>query len=298
MSQRPHHPRRQLSSGQTSELIVIDKNGENRQVIYETAALIEAPNWTADGKWLVYNSDGRLFKISPDGQDGPHRINTAPIENLNNDHCLAPDGKKIFISANDGHIYSVDIDGGTPTKITNNHDAFRHYLHGVSPDGSHLIYIGIQRDGDDKMVSSIYSIPTTGGADTMLTDGKYFVDGCEYTPDGAWIYYNSEQAAQRAGHAQIFRMRPDGSDQQQITFDERVNWFPHFPANGSIIAYISFPKNTLGHPADKHILIRTMDLNGKNIKTIDKFNGGQGSINVNSWAPDSTRLAYIAYPIG
>lgn len=295
---RPGQPRRQTHKGQVSEIIVIDKDGKNRSCIYETGDLIEAPNWTHDGKWLIYNGDGRLFKISPDGKDGPHRINTYPVENLNNDHVLSPDGENIYISANDGHLYEVAIAGGTPRKISNDHGPvgkFRYYLHGVSPDNKTLIYIGIERDANNKQISAIYAIPTQGGPDVKLTDGNHYVDGCEYTPDGEWIYYNSEQVAKREGHAQIFRMRPDGSEQEQLTFDDRVNWFPHFPRDGHMIMYISFPSDTIGHPADKDVQINTMDLEGKNIKTIDQFNGGQGTVNVNSWSPDNVRFAYVAY---
>lgn len=298
-SQRPNLPRRQLARGQVSEIIVIDRDGKNRQVIYETGELIEAPNWTSDGKWLIFNGDGRLYKISPDGQDGPHRINTAPIENLNNDHCLAPDGKTIYISANDGHLYRTTIEGGVPVKVSNDQDPvrqFRYYLHGVSPDGKTLAYVGWEKDAQGNTTTEIYTIPAAGGTDTQIGSASYPVDGPEISPDGEWIYYNSEEAATQPGHAQIFRMRLDGSDREQLTHDGRVNWFPHFPADGSIIAYISFPEGTLGHPADKDVIIRTMNPDGGNQQDLDAFFGGQGTINVNSWAPDNVRLAYVAYP--
>ena len=300
-SQRPGPQRRRLQAGQVSEIIVINSDGSNRQVIYETGDLIEAPNWTADGKWLVYNGDGRLFKISPDGREGPIRINTAPIENINNDHCLSPDGKTIYISSNDGHLYAVPIDGGTPIKISNDQDPARrfiYYLHGVSPDGKTLAYVGLERNADGKILTDIYTIPSAGGADKKLTNATYPVDGPEYSPDGEWIYFNSEHAATEPGHAQIFRMKADdGSNIEQLTYDERVNWFPHFPRDGSIVAFISFPKGTLGHPADKDVIIRTINPDGSNQRDIDAFFGGQGTINVNSWAPDCERLAYVAYPL-
>lgn len=301
ISQRPALPRRQLQRGQVSEIVVIGRDGADRGVIYETGELIEAPNWTSDGKWLIYNGDGRLYKISPDGKQGPMRINTAPIENLNNDHCLSPDGKTIFVSANDGHLYSASLEGGTPVKVSNDQDParkFRYYLHGVSPDGQNLVYVGLEKTAAGKTITNIYTIPSSGGADVQLTHGSHPVDGPEYSPDGQWIYFNSEGAATEPGHAQIFRMKADGSELEQLTFDERVNWFPHFPADGKLVAFISFPKGTLGHPADKDVLIRTMEPDGKNQRDIDSFFGGQGTINVNSWAPDGTRLAYVAYPLG
>lgn len=294
---RPRNPRR-LQDGQVSQLVVSSRDGSRIDVIYETTELIEAPNWTPDGQWLVYNGDGRLFRISPNGKLGPCRINTAPIEDLNNDHVISPNGREIFISANDGHLYRVSVEGGEPTRVSNEHDPerrFNYYLHGVSPDGRTLAYVGLEFESG-KIVTRICTIPTDGGKDVVLTDGACPVDGPEFTPDGQWIYFNSEHAATVAGYAQIFRMRPDGSGLQQITDDERVNWFPHPSPDGSLVSYLSFPGGTLGHPADRDVLIRTMRPDGSSITDIDRFNGGQGTINVASWSPDSQAFAYVRYP--
>jgi Tol biopolymer transport system component len=295
---RPANPRR-LKDGQMSQLVIASLTDARVDIVYETHELIEAPNWTPDGLWLIYNGDGRLFRISPDGMDGPNRINTAPVENLNNDHVIAPDGLCLFISANDGHLYRVSIDGGRPVRVSNEQDpkrGFRYYLHGIAPDGSMLAYVGLEMAGG-RVVTRICTIPTAGGPDQVLTDGLCPVDGPEYSPDGAWIYFNSEQSARTPGHAQLFRMRPDGSDQQQLTFDARVNWFPHLSPDGRWISYLSFPEGTLGHPADRDVIIRIMSVDGQTVRDIDRFNGGQGTINVPSWSPDSERFAYIRYPI-
>jgi Tol biopolymer transport system component len=295
---RPKQVRR-LAPNQISELVIASRDGSQIAVVYETGELIEAPNWTLDGQWLIYNADGRIFRISPDGQDGPHRINTAPIEDLNNDHVLAPDGPHIYLSANDGHLYVCPLAGGEPTQLSNDQDAsrgFRYYLHGVSPDGETLAYVGLEKDGS-RTVTRICTIPAAGGADIVLTDGECPVDGPEYAADGGWIYFNSEAAATRPGHAHIFRMRPDGTGVEQLTHDDRVNWFPHASPDGSLFSYISFPPETEGHPPDKDVIIRTMAPNGAEVRDIDRFNGGQGSINVNSWAPDSQHFAYVRYPV-
>ena len=296
---RPDPNTRRLLPRQSCELVVADATSGKTTVIYDTQDLIEAPNWTQDGKWLVYNADGRLFRISPDGTDGPHRINTAPVENLNNDHVLAPDGKNVFLSANDGHLYVVPLTGGTPKKLSNDQDParkYRHYLHGVSPDGLTLTYVAYEKKGAGNMMR-IAIIPAAGGTESYLTNGACPVDGPEYSPDGKWLYFNGELAATRPGHAQIFRMRPDGTGVEQLTHDPRVNWFPHLTPNGKLMAYISFPEGTLGHPADKAVILRLADPDGKNLRDLDTFNGGQGTINVPSWAPDSRFLAYVRYPL-
>ncbi|MEX0971289.1 MAG: hypothetical protein WD046_12675 [Paracoccaceae bacterium] len=299
-NQRPGLDARRLLPRQISQLVVAPRTGARPEVIFETDQLIEAPNWTPDGNWLVFNADGRLFVISPDGQLGPNRINTAPVENLNNDHVIAPDGRHIYASANDGHLYVVPFEGGTPRQVSHAVDAarrYRYYLHGISPDGALLAYVALERRGDGTMMTRIATLPAAGGTQAYLTDGACFVDGPEFSPDGKWIYFNSEAAATRPGHAQIFRMRPDGSNIEQLSHDARVNWFPHLAPDGQALAYISFPPGTEGHPADCDVIIRIMPASGGPARDIDRFNGGQGTINVASWAPDGQRFAYIRYPI-
>ncbi len=297
MHQRPGPETRRLLPRQRSELVVLDIASGQTTVIYDAQELFEAPNWTLDGQWLVYNADGRLWRISPDGSDGPHRINTAPVENLNNDHVLAPDGVHVFVSANDGHLYKVPLTGGAPLRITRSQgDNYRHYLHGVSPDGATLAYVALSQVPGG-IFTRLALVPSGGGEVTYLTDGSYQIDGPEYAPDGTWIYYNGEAAARRPGHAQLFRMRPDGTGAEQLTDDDRVNWFPHLSPDGQWMAYISFPKGTLGHPADKAVILRLARPDGTGIRDLDAFNGGQGTINVASWAPGSDRLAYVRYPV-
>lgn len=299
-SLRPDPDTRRLLPRQASELVVMDLITGQPTVIYHTQELIEAPNWTLDGKWLVFNADGRLFRMSPDGTEGPQRINTAPVENLNNDHVLAPDGVTVFISANDGHLYHVPLAGGVPVRVSNDQDParrYRHYLHGISPDGATLTYVAYETRPEGGTMMRLAVIPAAGGVEAYLTDGSCPVDGPEFSPDGAWLYYNGEGAARRPGHAQIFRMRRDGTGVEQLTHDDRVNWFPHLSPDGSMMCYISFPQGTLGHPADMDVILRLADPDGRNIRDLDAFNGGQGTINVPSWAPDSKRFAYVRYPV-
>jgi Tol biopolymer transport system component len=296
---RPTPQTRWLGPNQRSELVVLDIETERSIVIYDTLELIEAPNWTPDGQWLVYNGDGRLWRISPDGSDGPHRIPTAPVENLNNDHVIAPDGATVFISANDGHLYAVPVAGGVPRRVSHEVEPerkHRYYLHGISPDGQTLAYVALEtRDG--RTITRIATIPASGGDARYLTDGACPVDGPEYSPDGEWLYFNSEAAATVPGHAQIFRMRPDGTALEQLTNDTRVNWFPHLSPDGQRVSFISFPPGTLGHPANRDVILRLMAPDGGALRDLDAFHGGQGAINVNSWAPDSRRLAYVRYPL-
>ena len=217
------------------------------------------------------------------------------LHDLNNDHVLSPDGATVYVSADDGHLYAVPVAGGTPRRVSNTHATPHHYyLHGISPDGLTLAYVAVEAPHGTRRIN-IFTIPTAGGADTRLTDLDAPHDGPEYSPDGVWIYFNSERNS--PGHAQCFRMRADGSGVEQLTHDDRVNWFPHISPDGMSVVYLSYPPGTQGHPADKHVILRTMRPDGADQRDIAAFFGGQGTINVNSWAPDSARFAYVAYPL-
>jgi Tol biopolymer transport system component len=226
-----------------------------------------------------------------------------PVEGdvaANNDHVLSPDGSTIYLSAYDGHIYAVPFAGGAPRRVSNQHaHRFSYYLHGVSPDGATLAYVAVQRDRDDRPAPiNVYTIPARGGPDTRLTDWRYNDDGPEYTPDGDWIYFNSEYGSDTPGHAQICRMRPDGSAVARLTEDERVNWFPHPSPDGGRVLYLSYPSGTQGHPANREVVLRLMRPDGGERRDLLWLHGGQGTTNVNGWAPDSRRFAYVAYPLG
>ena len=290
---------RKLRTGQRAELYVVDvTTGEHRLVYSSSTLLFEAPNWTNDGDWLVVNGDGHLFRIPVDGDQGPKQVELGDVPSINNDHVLSPDGTSVYVSADDGHLYAVPMTGGSPRRVTNERGhSFHHYLHGISPDGSTLAYIGLVNHADGSRSTNIYTIPSAGGEDVQVTDDEYADDGSEFSPDGKWIYFNSERGSTLPGHAQLFRVSVTGHTLEQLTHDERVNWFPHPSPDGSTVAYVSFPVGTLGHPADiDDVRLRLLDADGR-IREIATIFGGQGTMNVPSWSPDNTHFAYVAYPI-
>jgi Tol biopolymer transport system component len=290
-------PPRNFAPGQHAELWVLNvETGERVLRHTSSTVLFEAPNWTSDGKWLVFNGDGLLFKIAATGDGEPEQIDLGDIPPINNDHVLSPDGTAVYVSADDGHLYAVPFSGGSPRRVSNDRGpGFHYYLHGISPDGTTLAYIGLQENADGPATTNVWTIPTAGGSDVQITDDSFPDDGSEYSADGRWIYFNSERASTEPGHAQLFRIPTAGGTPEQLTADERVNWFPHETADGSKIVYISFPTGTLGHPADiEDVKLRLLTADGEIRELVTLF-GGQGTMNVASWAPDSARFAYVAY---
>jgi len=287
---------RTLHPGQRSQLFIHDlTTGGNTLVAESSEILFEAPNWTPDGAWLIVNGDGLLHRVPAGGGElEPIVVPGLPL--VNNDHVLSPDGESVYVSGFDGHLHRVDLAARTSQRVSNDHGpAFVHFLHGISPDGALLAYIGMDLL-PDAFRTNIFTVPAAGGADVRLTDGAAPHDGSEFSPDGEWIWFNSERGSSTPGHAQLFRMRPDGSGVEQLTTDERVNWFPHVSPDGSTVVYVSFPPGTLGHPADLDVIIRRLGADGTGTDLVSLF-GGQGTINVPSWAPDSRRFAYVAYPL-
>jgi Tol biopolymer transport system component len=260
---------------------------KDRRVVWTATNLIEAPNWSRDGASLFFNGRGRIYQIPITGGE-PKLIDTASATRCNNDHGISPDGATLVLSDQSqgdrkSRIYTLPIGGGQPRRIT---EAGPSYWHGWSPDGRTLAYCA-ERNGE----FDIYTIPVDGGAETRLTTAKGLDDGPDYSPDGQWIYFNSD----RNGRMQIWRMRADGSQQGQVTNDEFNNWFPHPSPDGKWLVILSYEKDVKGHPENKDVTLRVMPLAGGKIEVLAKLFGGQGTINVPSWSPDSRRVAFVSY---
>jgi hypothetical protein len=265
--------------------------------------LVEAPNWTLDGSALLLNADGDLWRL-PVADPVLERVPTTGHPPFNNDHVLDPDRRHVFASANDWHLYRVPLGGGAAVRITGGPEdrpGLMHFLHGVSPDGRTLAFIGLEpasgEAGDfGSARANVFTIGADGRGLTQVTDDDAPADGCEYSPDGAWLYFNTERFD---GHAQIARIRPDGGGLEQLTDDDHVNWFPHPAPAGRFAYYLAYPPGTTGHPPDRDVEVRlVVDDRWAEASTIAAVRGGQGTMNVNGWDPTGTRFAFVSYPVG
>jgi TolB protein len=270
-----------------STLETVAISSKDRRVVYTTRAHFEAPNWSRDGKYFLFNQGGRMYKL-PAAGGAPELIDTGFATRCNNDHGISPDGTLLAISDQSQEqrrslIYVLPIAGGAPRRITQFAPS---YWHGWSPDGKTLAYCA-ERDGD----YNIYTVPLEGGEEKRLTTAKGLDDGPDYSHDGQYIYFNSE----RTGLMQIWRMKTDGSEQTQITSDEYNNWFAHPSPDGKWIVFLSYEKDVKGHPANKDVTLRLTPVGGGKIQVLAKLFGGQGTINVPSWSPDSRQVAFVSY---
>jgi len=274
-----------------SNLEVMDVATGLRTVIHTSPISIQAPNWTPDGKTLIFNGSGKLWTYDF-ATRAVKELNTGQVQRNNNDHVLSFDGTMLGLSSasqdpadgNRSVVWVMPATGGEPKRVTANSPS---YLHGWTPDKKWLFYTAQRNNEFD-----IYRISVDGGEETRLTTTEGLDDGSEMTPDGQWIYFNST----RSGHMQVWRMKPDGSEQRQITFDRFNNWFPHIAPDGKSMVIISYGEDVppTEHPFYKHVYLRQMALDGSNVKVIAYVFGGQGTINVPSWSPDSKRIAFVS----
>jgi TolB protein len=286
-------------------LETINLRSKDRRVVYVVTQpdRIEAPNWFPDDtNTLYFNTGGKLYKVQaepPGTKPNPNRLKVPEVVDLgsltriNNDHGVTLDGKLWAISDQSqtvngqrpSLIYTVPVGGGPAKRVTEQGPS---YFHGWAPDGNTLAYCASRGGNYD-----VYTIDVSGGAEKRLTSAQGKDDGPEFSPDGKTIYFNSE----RTGAMQIWRMNADGSQQEQVTNDDFENWFPHISPNGQSLVFLTYQKGVGDHPENKDVMLRLMDLTTGKIDVLAKLFGGQGTINVSSWSPNSQYLAFVSYRV-
>ena len=278
-----------------SRIEILDVDTGLRRIIYATTDHVEAPNWSRDGKFLLFNQEGRIYRFNFDGMK-TELVDTGDVRANNNDHGLSFDGTLLALSSfteqpgrkRGSQIYLVPVAGGTPVKVT---DEAPSYWHGWSPDGNTLAFCG-ERNGN----YDVWTISVKGGPETRLTTDPGLDDGPEYSPDGNYIYFNST----RSGQMKIWRMRPDGSNQEQVSFGDCNDWFAHLSPDGARMVYVSYPTSVSAadHPRNKRVMIREQIVATGKVRVLAHLYGGQGTMNVPSWSPDGKAVAFVSYTYG
>jgi Tol biopolymer transport system component len=288
-----------------SRLFIYDLHDGASHLLYSADSIWEAPNWSPDGKYLIANSGGSIYKLvlKQDGTAGPPQRLAVPANfQCNNDKAISPNGKKVAFSATvpphkGSQVFLANPDGSHVKLMTSKSPS---YFHGWSPDNKTLAFVA-QRNGSGQY--DIYGMPAEGGAEKQLTSNIHHDDGPDYSPDGKWIYINSD----RSGKESVWRFPADGAGTndakaEMVVSDGLEDWFPHISPDGKKMVYIGYPAGTPTHdPRNVQIEIKLVAIDHGDVaasqKTLVKAIGGQGTMNVNSWAPDSMRFAYVVYEV-
>ena len=273
----------------TLQTIGVEDNFRRAMVVATGPGKMEAPNWSRDNKTLIFNRDGQMWTIPTEGGEAK-MLNVGAATRCTGSHGLSPDGKWLAISCSmpgkpETRVYIVPSTGGEPRLLTENPSS---YFHSWSPDGKTIAFTRPNHTGG----GNILSIPAEGGAETELTSGTGISDDPDYSVDGKWIYFNSDRAG---GLMQIWRMRPDGGGAEQVTSDNFNNWTPHPSPDGKSILIVSYDKDVKGHPANKDIALRILNVSDGKIRVLVNLIGGAGSDNVPDWAPDGVHLAFVSF---
>jgi TolB protein len=285
-----------------SRVFIYDLHDGSSHLVYTADSIWEAPNWSPDGTYLVANSGGGIFKfiLKQDGTAEPHRLAIPSEYRCNNDKALSPDGTKLAFSATappgkDSQVFLADADGSHVRLMVADSPS---YFHGWSPDNKTLAFVA-QRHGSGQY--DVYQVPAAGGTEEQLNSNVHQDDGPDYSPDGRWIYINSD----RSGKQAVWRFPSQGAGRndekaEMVVSDELEDWFPHLSPDGTKMVYIGYPAGTATHnPRDAHIQLKLVAVDHDRVatgrKTLVEATGGQGTMNVRSWAPDSMRFAYVTY---
>jgi TolB protein len=287
-----------------SRVFIYNMHDGSSHLVYTADTIWEAPNWSPDGKYLIANSGGGIYKfvLMQDGTAEPQKLALTDDYRCNNDKALSPDGTKLAFSASTttskgSQVFLADADGNNVKLMVSETPS---YFHGWSPDNKTLAFVA-QRNGSGQY--DIYATPAAGGAETQINSNIHQDDGPDYSPDGKWIYINSD----RSGKEAIWRFPATGAGHndekaQMVVSDALEDWFPHISPDGKKMVYIGYPAGTPTHnPRTVHIELKLAEVSHGNVsapkKTLVEAIGGQGTMNVNSWAPDSMRFAYVTYEV-
>ena len=271
----------------TLQTISIEDNARRAIVIDTERAHFEAPNWSRDGKTLLFDREGQMWTVPAEG-GAPAPLHTGATIHCTGSHGLSPDGNLLAITCGmpdkpENRIYIIPSTGGTPRLVTENPNS---YFHSWSPDGKTILFTR-----PDHGSLNVYAISPDGGPETALTTGTGVSDDPDYSPDGKYIYFNSD----RSGSMEIWRMNADGGHPEQVTFDEFQNWTPHPSPDGKSILVLSYSKDTTGHPANKDVALRILNVADGKLRVLVNIIGGSGTDNVPNWAPDGTHFAFVSY---
>jgi len=232
-------------SGQR-DLWTIPADGGPATPVTDDSPLDWDPVWSHDGDYLFFISDRggsmNLWRVPVNEKTGEVLAAPEPVTTPSADAAfmsLSGDGSTLAyvaraFSRNISRLpFDPDTDqaGDTPSLVTRGSLSVRDL--DVSPDGSWLVY---NAESSEKL----FVVRTDGTGTRQLTEGASKDRGPRFAPDGSRIAFYSN----RTGDYQIWTIKPDGSELQQVTGNTSTSGvvLPVWSRDGRSIVCSSFSR--------------------------------------------------------
>jgi hypothetical protein len=232
-----------------NQIFMIPSTGGTPRQVTNIATEPQSPSISPDGKTIAYcaiREDGQAYTIYtiPAVGGTPTRVTEANGPNMSDcDPSFSPDGKTIVYVHHDpaaglARLYTIPSTGGTPTEVPGSSIGGIHYPR-LSPDGKMIAFAHCTSPpgtGPD-CNPEIFTMPSTGGTPTQLTNNAMDEATPSYSPDGKRIAYTGT-----GGNIYTVSSSSDlehGGEATQVTHTSGC-WrgYPVFSPDGNRIAYI------------------------------------------------------------
>ncbi len=196
-------------------------------VLLVSAALAVGCGDAADVRWVYFYSNrtgnDEVYALRSDGT-GLRQLTHHPARDY--EPRVSPDGQRIvFVSTRDGstQLYTMNADGSDQRRLTFSGQRDERIVDDYaywSPEGKRIVFQRSEPLPDgDAMQADIWVIDLETGRETRLTDEPSWDSTPSWTADGQYILFESNRVdpeATELGEFHVWRMRPDGSNPEQL----------------------------------------------------------------------------------
>ncbi len=192
---------------------------------------------------------------------------------------ISPDGKiMVFGSDRDGptNLYLMDLASHEVTRLTSN--PANDWGPVWAPDGSRIAFY---RAGPG-LVPTVYVVELLGSEETAVTDGVVPANAVDWSSDGEWLFVWMAPE----GSFDIYRIRPNGTDLDQITDSPGSEGPGAVSPDGTLIAF-----SYAGPGGSRDIWVMGVDGSGRRQLTDDP---AEDWTTEPVWSPDGSLVIYQA----